>query len=141
MKVEVVLSLFHDGQFFVALFERREGNEYCVAKKTFAVKPSNQEILQLIVDEYRAISFSDPSAIDGDNFAPERIRNPKRRQREAAKAAKKVFPSTKAQQALKDQQSKNKALSKKSKIEDKKLYADRQYRLRVEKKKQKHKGR
>ena len=141
MKVEVSLSLYHDGRYFAALFERRDDNGYRAAKITFAVQPSDQEIFHLILDRYQTMSFSSPCAIKEKSFAPEKIKNPKRRQREAAKAARKVYPSTKAQESLKEQHGKNKVSAKKTKAEDKRLHAEMQYRLRVQKKKQKHKGR
>lgn len=137
-KINVELSVFFDGQFFTALFEQRDDEGYRVAKSTFPVQPSDPEILEFVLEKYYELRFSDP--IKDGQCITRSIKNPKRRQRKAAKASKQVCASTKAQAALQQQREQNKLESKKRTKENKKAYADAQYALRKEKRKQKHRG-
>lgn len=137
-KINVELSIFFDGQFFTALFEQRDEQGYRVAKRTFPIQPSDPEILEFVLEHYYSLSFSDPIK-DGQPISVS-IKNPKRRQREASKASKQVCTSTKAQAALQKQREQNKLVSKTRVRENKKAYADAQYAMRKEKRKQKHRG-
>lgn len=137
-KTQVTLSVFHDGQFFTALFERRDARGFSVARRLFRTKPSDNEILDLIVNKYSSLRFSLPSA-DGRETGT-LAANPKRRQREAAKAACAVCFSTKAQAALKAQFEESKAVAKAERSHQQKRLADEKYALKQLKRKQKHRG-
>ena len=134
-KIRITLSVFHDGQFFVLLFEKQDENGYSVAKRVFAAKPSDIEVLDFILNCYTALSYS--TAIK-DQIKPKLIKNPKRRQREAAKRIPGV--STKAQTALKAQYEAKKTAFQKASKRHKKQQANRCYELRRQKRKQRHKG-
>jgi hypothetical protein len=137
-KTQVTLSVFHDGQFFTALFERQDQSGFSVSRKVFGAKPSDKEILNLIIRDYSGLCFSRPAA---DSKETKLAANPKRRQREAAKAAQAVCLSTKAQAALKAQYEEYKAASKTAHRENQKRLADEKFALKQQKRKQKHKGR
>jgi hypothetical protein len=139
MDTKISLSVFYNGQFFSALFERNDETGYSVYQRMFAVNPSDKEIMQLVLEEYYSFVFSKP--VRGENAFSKPLKNPKRRQREAANAVKKVCASKKAQMALKMQHEVNKAASKSLATADKKRRSDEQYNLRVIKRKKKHKGR
>lgn len=137
-KTHVILSVFYDGQFFTALFERNDELGYSAARTVFAAKPSDAEILGLILKGYGTLRFSSPS--DDDDIKP-LAANPKRRQRQAAKAAVLPAMSTKAQKALKAQHEQSKAACKaagKQRREDAEAV---KFEIRQLKRKQKHKGR
>lgn len=137
-KTQVTLSVFHDGQFFTALFERRDARGFSVARRLFRTKPSDNKMLDLIVKGYYGLRFSLPSA-DGRETGT-LAANPKRRQREAAKAACAVCFSTKAQAALKAQFEESKAVAKAERSHQQKRLADEKYALKQLKRKQKHRG-
>ncbi len=137
-KTQVTLSVFHDGQFFTALFERRDAQGFSVARRLFGAKPSDNEILDLIVRGYGSLRFSRPAA---DNKTKLLAANPKRRQREAAKAARSVCTSTKAQAALKTHLEENKASAKAVLRKEKKRLANEKFAHKQNKRKEKHKGR
>lgn len=96
-KTSVTLSVFHDGQFFTALFERMDESGYSVARRRFGQKPSDLEIMELVLDKYARLHFSDANVHETMLTVH---KNPKRRQREATKAMRCIGTSTKAQAAL-----------------------------------------
>lgn len=135
-KTQVTLSVFHDGQFFTALFERSDAHGYSAARVLFAAKPSDNEILSLVLKSGGMLRFSDPVAEDAEK--PLAVK-PKKRQREAAKAARVIGFSTKAQAALKAQHEQKKVISRAANRELKK--DDEKFALRQQKRKQRHRGR
>jgi hypothetical protein len=139
-KSEIILSVFYNGQFFTALFERNDEKGYSVSQKNFVVCPSDNEMLALIKEGYYLLSFSAPSGQESGEII-KLAQNPKKRQREAAKASGSICASTKAQQAIKLQHDERRMLSKSASKEDEKRIADKKYELRALKKKLKHKGR
>lgn len=92
------LTVFHDGQFWVGVAERRDGTTLEVARVVFGAEPSDEQIYQLVLTSWHRLRFA-PS--DGEkNRAPAPAGNPKRRQREAARETARARPSTAAQEAL-----------------------------------------
>lgn len=136
-QTKVTLSIFHSGQFFTAIFEAQNEDEYRAARRIFAKKPLDNEIVELISNEYYRLRFSKAAKSE---LKQEPSKNPKRRQREAAKAAKKTGFSTKAQQTLKNQQELNKKASKKRSSLKKQLNKDAKYEKQKQKRKEKHRG-
>lgn len=136
-QTKVTLSVFHDGQFFTAVFEAQNEDGYRAARRVFAKKPLDNEIIDFIGSEYYSLGFTEAEDCE---IKKELSKNPKRRQREAAKAAKNTVLSTKAQQALKKQHESSKQTLKKSSSLKRQLSEDAKYEKRKEKRKQKHKG-
>lgn len=91
--VSSMLTVYFDGQFWVGVAERRSAGALEVCRTVFGAEPSNEEIYRLVLGRWASLPFS---AGVGDGAAPRRAGNPKRRQREAARAR----PSTRAQKAL-----------------------------------------
>ena len=73
--------------------------------------------------------------------AKEAKKNPKKRQRDIEKSLGKTGIGTKSQQALKLQQEQRKLERKVKSREEKQAEADRQFELKQQKKKEKHRGR
>ncbi|MGE5495212.1 MAG: DUF2992 family protein [Burkholderiales bacterium] len=46
-KSEVTLSVFYNGQFYAALFEKSDERGYSVCQRLFATRPLDNEILRL----------------------------------------------------------------------------------------------
>jgi hypothetical protein len=60
-KSEIMLSIFYNGQFFTALFERNDETGYSVCQRFFAACPSDNEVFRFILDGYYSLCFSAPS--------------------------------------------------------------------------------
>ena len=131
------LTVFFEEPFWIGLYERESDGKYEVCKITFGAEPKDYEVYQFLLDNWRQLRFSpsiEAAAID------ERRRNPKRMQREAQKAIQNTGIGTKAQQALKLQQEQGKLARKVRSKEQREAEAERQFQLRQEKRKEKHRG-
>lgn len=135
--VASTLTVYHDGRFWVGMFERVEAGRLSVCRTVFGAEPSNEEILQLIVERYNRLRFTEPVGYE----APRVSENPKRRQRETSRELKRRGPSTKAQQAMSEEHE-ARARERKADIREKRD-EERQERFeqRREKRKRRHRGR
>ena len=132
----ITFTVYFDGQFWVGTVERVEEGGLSAARVVFGAEPSEEEILKFILERWDTLRFS-------PEVEAERRRepgNPKRRQREAAKAAAKTAPSTKAQQAIAEMREQGKAAARKKSAAERRETASRKRALRSEKRKEKHRG-
>ena len=128
--------LFHDS-FWIGLYERECGGKYEVSHVTFGAEPKDYEVYAFLLKNWHRLEFS-PS-VSAAAHAERRI-NPKRLQRQVRKQTEQTGVGTKAQQALKLQQEQKKTERKTRTREQKEAEKDRQFALRQEQKKQKHRG-
>ena len=137
IRLSSTLTVYHDGQFWVGVYERVENDRYSVCRIVFGAEPSNEEMLALICKGYGSLRFT--STIVHEE-APKLAANPKRRQREAARETRQRGTSTKAQQALSEEREasalQRKADARAQRDEDKR----QRFELRQEKRKAKHRG-
>ena len=132
-----VLTVLFEDPFWVGIYERREGRAYQVCKITFGAEPRDYEVYALLLEHWRHLPFS-PSM---EGAAPEERRiNPKRMQRQIQKSLQNTGIGTKAQQALQLQREQGKEARRKASQEEREAEADRQFALRREKQREKHKG-
>ncbi|MGN0543025.1 MAG: YjdF family protein [Acutalibacteraceae bacterium] len=136
--VKSSLTVLFDDPFWVLLYEREYGKKYEVCKITFGAEPKSFEVYDFLLKNYNRLKFS--PGIASDRIDDERRINPKRQQREIKKLSEQTGIGTKAQQALKLQHEQNKTERKIRSREIKEAEKDRQYELRRERKKEKHKG-
>jgi len=131
------LTVYHDGQFWVGVFERVEDGCYSACRVVFGAEPSNEEVLDLVCNRYYELRFTKPTAHEE---TPKQASNPKRRQREASREMGRRGPSTKAQRALQEEREasarQRKADARDRREEDKR----RQFEQRQERRKAKHRG-
>lgn len=136
-KVTSKLTVFFEEPFWVGVFERVENGKLSVCKVTFGAEPKDNELLLFIIKNYSSLKFS----LEIDAVVKETTDNPKRIQREARKQTLQTGIGTKAQQALSLQReqmkTKRKHISREQKIAEK----QRQFELKQQKRKEKHKGR
>lgn len=133
------LTLYHDGQFWIALCESSDEDGYAVCRIVFGAEPSDEEIFAFVCERWTELPFSKPAA---DSAPPKPLAgNPKRRQREAAKELSAPASSTKAQAALSAQREELKASGKAASKEQRDAEAERRFELRQQKKRQKKRGR
>lgn len=136
ISVSSTLTVYHDGQFWVGLAEHVDDGVYGVARIVFGAEPSDEEILQFVVNSWEKLRFFGDKPTEIHKPA----KNPKRRIREASKALKQPAMSTKAQQALADQREalkQERGLARSTRREDE---AKARFEQRKAKRKQKHRG-
>ena len=136
-KVVGKLTVYFEDPFWVGIFERIDGGKLSVAKVTFGAEPKDYEIQEFVSKNYYNLKFS-PSV---DVTVKQDVVNPKRRQREARKQSQVLGIGTKSQQALQLQREENKLERKVISQEMKEAEKQRQFELKQQKRKKKHRGR
>ncbi len=136
-KISGKLMVFFEDPFWVGVFERVSGERLSVCKVTFGAEPKDYEVYDFIVRNYYRLRFSPAVATD----VKEACRNPKRVQREVRKQIQNTGIGTKSQQALKLQQEQLKTERKIVSREQREAEKQRQFELKQQKKKEKHRGR
>lgn len=137
IRVSSTLTVYHDGQFWVGMFERVDGGRLSACRVVFGAEPSAEEIQELVCKRWNRLRFS-RSVAHAD--APKIVSNPKRRQREAARELKQRGPSTKAQLALSEEREAFAEQRKAAAREAREQCKQQRYEQRREKRKQKHRG-
>ncbi|MBR6045447.1 MAG: YjdF family protein [Ruminococcus sp.] len=135
-KTKGMLTVFFDEPFWVGVFELTENGRLSAAKVTFGAEPKDSEVWEFILKHYCELKFSPAVEVKTKHTAD----NPKRRQRSVRKELANTGIGTKSQQALKLMQEQNKTerrqLTKEQRDEEK----QRQFELRQQKRREKHKG-
>ena len=136
-KVLGKLTVFFEEPFWVGVFERVSDGKLSVCKVTFGAEPKDYEVYEFVLKNYYRLRFSPAVATD----VKEAGRNPKRVQREVRKQVQNNGIGTKSQQALKLQQEQLKIERKIVSREQREAEKQRQFELRKQKRKEKHRGR
>ena len=129
-------TVFFDEPFWIGVFERIEGDRLSVCKVTFGAEPTDAEIYTFLLSNYNKFKFSKPIKTEQKQKAD----NPKRRIRNAKKMIENKGIGTKSQQALKMQYEEMKTERKLISKEQKEAAHKRQFELKQQKRKEKHKG-
>jgi hypothetical protein len=137
MTMKCSLTILFENPFWIGLYERIDGNKYEVCKITFGAEPKDYEVYDFLLKNWHTLKFSLPVKT---NKIKERKINPKRMQREINSQLENNGIGTKAQQALKLQHEQNKIERKTKSREQKEAEKERQFAMRQEKKKAKHRG-
>ena len=136
-KVSGKLTVFFDEPFWVGVFERVSGGKLSVCKVMFGAEPKDYEVYEFVLKNYYRLRFSPAVATD----VKEAGRNPKRVQREVRKQVQNIGIGTKSQQALKLQQEQLKIERKIASREKWEAEKQRQFELKQQERKEKHRGR
>lgn len=136
--LKVSLTVLFEEPFWIGLYERSEAGCYEVCKITFGAQPKEYEVYEFLLRHGGHLRFS--PALAGRCKAV-RHQNPKRIQREIHRQLVNMGIGTKAQQALQMQREQNKQARKDVRRQQRGEERERQYQIRQEKKKAKHKGR
>ena len=136
-KVLGKLTVFFEEPFWVGVFERVSDGKLSVCKVTFGAEPKDYEIYDFILKNYYRLRFSPAVATDVKEIG----RNPKRVQREVRKQLQNTRIGTKLQQALKLQQEQLKTERRIVSREQREAEKQRQFELKQQKRKEKHRGR
>lgn len=132
------LTILFENPFWIGLYERIDDDKFEVCKITFGTEPKDYEVYDFLLKNWHKLKFSPP--IKADTVEKHKI-NPKRMQREINSQLENKGLGTKAQQALKLQHEQTKIERKAKSREQKEAEKERQFVLRQEKKKAKHRGR
>ena len=135
-KVSGKLTVFFEEHFGVGVFERVSDGKLSVCKVTFGTEPKDYEVYEFVLKNYYRLRFSPAVATDVKQAG----RNPKRVQREVRKQVQNIGIGTKSQQALKLQQEQLKTERKIVSREQREAEKQRQFELKQQKRKEKHRG-
>ena len=135
-KISGKLTVFFENPFWVGIFENFENDNLSVCKVTFGSEPKEYEIYDFILKKFYNLRFSNEMK---SNFN-EKVKNPKRRQREIKKEIQSKKFLKKSEEILKLQYEENKKERKVKTKQEKEFEKQRKFLLKQEKKKQKHKG-
>lgn len=130
------LTVYFEDPFWVGVFEQIETENLFVCKVTFGAEPKDYEVLEFVLRHYYELRFSPAVKTELKQSAD----NPKRRQRNAKKQLKNVGIGTKSQQALAAQREELKTERNKISKEQRDAEKQRQFEIRQQKRKEKHKG-
>lgn len=136
-QVRVKLTVFFEEPFWVGVFERCEDGCISVSRVVFGAEPKDYDVYDFLLKRYHTLKFSNPISVDETE---EKRLNPKRLQREAKKETQDKGVGTKAQLAIKLQYEANKMERRKKSKEEKEEGKERQFALRQQKKREKHRG-
>ena len=132
------LSIFYNGQFFVALVEYKMVNNSKFIQYTFGNEPDDLEVLDFIHHQLMK-SIDDVQTIVCTNNISRKV-NTKRLQRQIAKEQKKPKYSTQAQIAIKKELELKKKQKRKRYKEKRDAFQKRKREIKKVKAKEKHKG-
>ena len=131
------LTVFFEEPFWIGIYEREDEGKYEVSKITFGAEPKDYEVYYFILKNWGKLRFS--PTIEASTTITKHI-NPKRMQRDIKKQLQSIGIGTKAQQALKLQNEQGKLERKSRSCEQREAEKERQFELRHEKRKAKHRG-
>ena len=134
---KAVLTVLFEDPFWIGVYEREWDGRYEVCKITFGAEPKDYEVYDFLLKNWKHLPFSPP--VKAAPMAEHAV-NPKRLQREIRRATRPAGVGAKARQALKLQQEQRKAERTERGREHRDAEKDRQYALRQEKRRQKHRG-
>lgn len=133
-------TIFFDKRLWVGTFERIDKEGYAVARHIFGAEPSDPEVHEFVLNHYHELKFGDAKAI---TVQIQRM-NPKRVQREVHREMEKIKettrPSTLAQDYMRDEIEKKKQEKKTESRAEKQASKEKQFVIKQEKKKEKHRG-
>ena len=108
--VKSKLTIYFEEPFWVGVFEELDGDKLSVCRMVFGAEPTDAQVWEFILSNYRRLQFSAPDKAEQKQKAD----NPKRRQRNARKQMESSGIGTKSQQALQKQYEENKTERKRT---------------------------
>ena len=130
------LTVFFEDPFWVGVFERISDSKLSVCKVTFGAEPKDYDVWDFILRQFYGLKFSPTVEVEQKQTAD----NPKRRQRNAGKQMQNTGIGTKSQQALQKQREEIKTERRQISKEMREAEKQKQFDLKQQKKKEKHRG-
>ena len=135
--MEGKLTVFFDDPFWAGVFEREDETGYRVSRVIFGSEPTDAELYEFIQKEYKHIDFGKPIESQVKII---RKKNFKRMQRDVRKEVYEEGVGTKAQQAMKLQMELGKKERQVKSREQREADKLAEFKLKQQKKKEKHRG-
>lgn len=130
------LTVYFENPFWVGVFERIEDGKLSACKVTFGAEPKDYKVCEFVLQYYYELKFSPALKTEIRQTAD----NPKRRQRSIKKQLKNISIGTKSQQALAARREEMKTERKRLSKEQREIEKRRQFELKQQKRKEKHRG-
>jgi hypothetical protein len=131
------LTVTFEDPFWIGLYEREEDGQYQVCKILFGAEPKDAQVYAFLQRHWRDLTFSPPLPAE---TAVRPRPNPKRLQRAIQKQLDTPALGTKAQCALQAQRETNAEARKARARQQRADHAARQFALRQQKRREKHRG-
>jgi hypothetical protein len=135
--MEGKFTVYFDDPFWVGVFEKEIEADYFLARVVFGSEPSDAELYQFVLENYRTLQFSCVKKAGGFD---EKKKNFKRVQREVRKSMQNEGVGTKAQEAMKLALAQNKQEHRQKSRLEHQQNAEEQFRLRQQRKREKQRG-
>ncbi len=136
-RTQSTLTVFFEDPFWVGMYERVTEDTLTVCKITFGAEPKDYEVYSFLLENWHLLRFSPPVPYTGQQSA---ALGYKRMQRFVRRQTNAPYTGTKSQQALKLQHAEVKAAHKAKTRAQRDAERLRQFALKQQKRKDKHKG-
>lgn len=135
------VSLYFDGQFWVALIESLHQQQLVALRHVFGAEPQDEEVLSFIrADLFELLSNAKPGLVLDQPPQKNRVSNPKRLARLVAQELKQAPINQLGHLALQAQLSARKLEKKQTALCHKEAELQRRFELKRERARQKHRG-
>lgn len=137
MKNSLTITVFYEGSFWVAIFERQSCEGYSVARVVLGNEPTDPELYNILLNECSEPPYSKPAK---EQPVIIKKKNPKKLQREVIKLQEKGSNMSKAYESIRIGMEQNKKMKKQESKHEKEEEERRKFLLKQQKKKNKIKG-
>ena len=138
--ITIKATIFFDQRFWMGTFERTDKKGYTIARHIFGSEPTDSEVYDFVLQHYHELKFGELKEfkLQIKRMNPKRIQREVRR--EMAKLKKTMMPSTFAQNYVREELERKKKEKKCQSRAEKQARQDKQFQIRQNKKKAKHRG-
>jgi len=130
-------TIYFEDPFWVGIFERIDNNTIAIARHVFGGEPTDAELYRFVLEDYRRLEFSAPIPTPAAVSKP---RNFKRAQREARRSTQPAGIGTLAQRAIQAERERHKQVRQEDQRALRSEQAERKFKLKQERKKQRQRG-
>lgn len=134
------LTIYFDGQFWIGIVEMMENNKLKVCKHTFGSEPKDSEILDFIFHDMISLLNCTSGVKNSIDKRKNKVINPKRLIRLAAKEMKNHGVSNKSYEALRIELEQKKKMKKCITRQMKEELKEQKRQMKIQKRKAKHRG-
>lgn len=135
--MEGSFTVYFDPPYWVGIVEILENNTIRVARHVFGVEPTEPQLLEFAKNDYRNLSFSKPVPCAIQN--PQNV-NFKRKMREIRRQMTERSDSTRSQDFIRQDYDSRTRDRKHSAKEDRSTELEKKYRLKKNRRAEKHRG-
>ena len=134
------LTVFFNGQYWVGVVELQEGTKLKASQFIFGLEPKDAEVMDFVQHQMLGLLSTSKEQVDIRKASEQKV-NPKRLARQVAKEMRTTGVSTFAQEAMKLDLALRKKERKATNKKKDELLQEKKYLLKIQKAKEKHRGR